>query len=421
MDTHSPDTSRSPRSVPPKPPRPEPAPRTTSAAVVDLERRIGQLDGDSQTVADGRRNLAEEFWASHPSSPLLEETAADGCTVTFLWRDAESEEVLLFVNRLTDESDLAASLMDRVPGTDVWHLSYRMSTDWRASYSLHPRPAAHPWPWDPTDHVSVRRGLDHGLPDPLNRRRQRNRAGEWQSVVSLPDAPPQPWLEPRPGIPRTHLGEHLGPGGRRLWVGASGNDEGAPLPVVIAFDGDAWCSTQDLASTVDNLVAEGLMRACLLVLVDSAGRDRRWADLGGAGGAPDWIADELLPWVRAHLAVSSDPDEVVVVGQSLGALTALQVVLERPDAARRAISQSPSLWRLDLGPLVEGRDLSGMRIHQEVGLQEWVLLGPNREFAHRLVRAGAQVEFVEYNGGHDYACWRGGVADGLTWVLPPQR
>ncbi|MDR0593103.1 MAG: DUF3327 domain-containing protein, partial [Bifidobacteriaceae bacterium] len=46
--------------------------------------------------------------------------------MTFLWRDAEAEEVLLFVNRLTDERNLADSLMRRVAGTDVWHLSYLM-------------------------------------------------------------------------------------------------------------------------------------------------------------------------------------------------------------------------------------------------------------------------------------------------------
>ena len=47
--------------------------------------------------------------------------------------------------------------------------------------------------------------------------------------------------------------------------------------------------------------------------------------------------------------------------------------------------------------------------------------GYNRvvDLAGRLARAGADTRFVEYNGGHDYACWRGGVADGLIALLHP--
>ena len=32
---------------------------------------------------------------------------------------------------------------------------------------------------------------------------------------------------------------------------------------------------------------------------------------------------------------------------------------------------------------------------------------------------GYDVTYREYQGGHDYACWRGGLADGLIAMLRP--
>lgn len=105
--------------------------------MLQLRDELGMCD------THAARELAlERFWSDHPRTPILEvadpgKAFAEGrYTVTFLWQDAEAEEVLLFANRITDECDLSASLMRRVPGTDLWHLSYRMRGDWRASYGF---------------------------------------------------------------------------------------------------------------------------------------------------------------------------------------------------------------------------------------------------------------------------------------------
>ncbi|MDR2453997.1 MAG: DUF3327 domain-containing protein, partial [Bifidobacteriaceae bacterium] len=166
-----------------------------------------------------RADLVAEFWATHRPTPLVEpvpqppadargpgpvapgagQAAPREVIVTFLWRDAGPTEVLMFANRLTDERGLAASLMAQVTGTDIWHLSYRLGSDWRASYGFVPRLPDAPWPWahdaaraepvgaagiEPVDQVALRRALDQCLPDPTNPARNRNRAGWAQSVVA---------------------------------------------------------------------------------------------------------------------------------------------------------------------------------------------------------------------------------------------
>lgn len=388
--------------TPPKVPRPEPAPRVASPA-------IGRL---ASALAAGDPGASAAFWDG-ATSPIIEPDG-DACIVTFLWRDAAAEQVLLFVNRLTDERDLSRSLMTRLPGTDVWHLAYRMAPDWRASYTFVPKRAGERAPWlGADDHVAIRAALDHGLSDPLNPAGCVNRAGRQQSVVSLPRAPVQRWLAPR-GVQRGSFSDsHLD--GRLVRVYRP-DEFVTGGPVVVVLDGDVWAGTQNLAVTVDNLIADGQVRAPLLLLVASADRSLRWSELSSGGGMPDWIADRLLPWAASRWPIGSDPRERVVAGQSLGGVTALLTAAERPDAVGAFVSQSASLWQPGVVQRVS-RLPAGVRGYLEVGTQEWVLLEPNRALHQALLAAGVPHDYVEYNGGHDYACWRGGIADGLRSVL----
>jgi enterochelin esterase family protein len=54
-----------------------------------------------------------------------------------------------------------------------------------------------------------------------------------------------------------------------------------------------------------------------------------------------------------------------------------------------------------------------LHCYLEVGLQEWVLLPLARHLRDVLVAREYPLTYAEYNGGHDFACWLGGLADGL--------
>ncbi|MGC4153787.1 MAG: DUF3327 domain-containing protein [Propionicimonas sp.] len=404
--------------APPKPPRPAPAPLATSPTIARLERELHACDADS------RREFVDRFWRGPGSSSPLVEPIRDRPgerLVTFCWQDAEAERVLLFVNRITDERDLAASYLRRVTGTDIWHLTYRMGADWRASYSFLPQRGTRPIWLDSDDQVAIRAALDRGLPDPRNPETSRNRLGTVLSVVSLPNAPGQPWAARRGAVIRGTVTERPAPDGRRVWVytppvEASG---GTVFPVVLMLDGEVWTSRQDLPATMDNLIADGLVRPSHVVMLDSGGREARWRELGGSGEVGHYLVRRLLPWARGEYPLSVRRRDVLVAGVSLGGLAALRTALEHASDVGGVISLSASLWRDDLSATLAASDARGLRAHLEVGSQEWVLAGPNREFAARLARAGAEVRFEEYNGGHDYACWRGGIADGLRHLLAP--
>ncbi|MFT4082348.1 MAG: DUF3327 domain-containing protein [Nocardioides sp.] len=382
---------------PPKVRRPTPIPRTRSALL------------DALAAGD-----VEMFWERVARTlPLVEETETPGeVVVTFCWRDRDAEQVLLFANRLTDERNLEATLLERLGESDLWHASFRMAADWRASYSFlvqHPGEQA---PWIVEGQAALRQALDRGRRDPRNPATCTNRAGVVQSVVALPDAPAQPWLAPRAGVPRGTLHREVAPAGHEVWLyDPPGPDPTDPLPLVVALDGEVWTSHQSLPAIVDNLIADRAIPPVRAVLVASGGRESRWTELGGSAGA-GYLTGSLVGWVRERRGIGR---EVVAVGQSLGGLTALRAGLSDPRTVTGVVSQSASLWMDDLADLIVPG--SAVRIHLAHGRQEWVLAPLHADLERRLRAAGIEVHACSHNGGHDYAWWRGDVADGLITLL----
>ena len=261
--------------TPPKVRRPEPAPRVLSPAVAELKKLLTIADSAVDPGA-AREEVLHEFHTVASETPLFEESGLAGHTiVTFLFWDATAADVLLFANRLTDERDIVRSLMDRVPGTPIWSLSYLMRDDWRASYAFvplkswqgarlreanagagagagpaagiagraatadagatpgatPPRPELNRAELNRPDQLRLRELLDRGVPDPRNSVRCMNRVRKPMSIVSLPDALHDPWPADCIAVqhPEIYTGlagtlqhaampDDAGPDGQELWL-----------------------------------------------------------------------------------------------------------------------------------------------------------------------------------------------------------
>lgn len=435
------------RPTPPKLPRPQRAPLATSPTLAAVHQRLLERP---QLASQ----LQAQLWQQVTSTPLLEaDPIQEGkYLVTFLWRGA-AHSVLLFVNRLTDEKNLADSYMRRLPGTDTWYLTYRMDGDWRASYCFLPASAAAQAPWLQGSQVRLRQALDGGLPDPHNPVTCTNRRGFVQSVVSLPLAPAWPlgewpvFSDDAAGAGRFD-GGGLGAGrgdtgagsldagrldvvadldtlGRQIWVYTP-----APIsrtqscPVLLVLDGEVWLKRHHLHLALAQLMDAGLIAPAYIVFIDSGGTEQRWQELGDSesdfGG---YLSGQLLNWLKTHYAISPKPAERVVIGQSLGALTVLRTLVAYPQLIGAGISQSASLWQDVLFNELNALDatqtpLAGTRAWIEVGSQEWILAPLQPKAVHQLRKAGMQVKDMVYNGGHDYACWRINLASALMQLLP---
>jgi len=363
---------------PPKLPRPTPVPRVP---VPERLRKPGAL-------ADG--------------GPVVDREG-DTCVVTFVHRAPQARAVLLFANRLTDETSLDATLMERLGPDGPWVLSLRLPPDWRGSYCFVVHTADGPPPWEGATGPVLRALLDRGVPDEVPDR-VLNRAGTPLSVLSLPAAPAQPWL----GTPHSPRPPAHSVAGRTVWVHAVG--AGADLPLVVVLDGETWLDHHGLPEALDAAHRDGALPAHLAVFVSTGSIAERWTDVGHEGGVTDFVAEQLVPWARERFPVTTRPDRTVVAGQSLGGQSALWAVARHADTVGVAIAQSASLWR---GDPADDLLASGARVLLEAGRQEWTLLPLHRELAARV----PTVELHEFEGGHDYACWRGGLLDSLVRAL----
>ena len=435
------------RPTPPKLPRPQRAPLATSPTLAAMHQRLLERP---QLASQ----LQAQLWQQVTSTPLLEAdpTQEGKYLVTFLWRGA-AHSVLLFVNRLTDEKNLADSYMRRLPGTDTWHLTYRMDGDWRASYCFLPAPAADQAPWLQGSQVRLRQALDGGLPDPHNPVTCTNRRGFVQSVVSLPLAPAWPlgewpvFSDDAAGAGRFD-GGGLGAGrgdagagsldagrldvvadldtlGRQIWVYTPALiDRAQSWPVLLVLDGEVWLKRHHLHLALAQLMDAGLIAPAYIVFIDSGGTEQRWQELGDSeSDFGVYLTGPLLNWLKTHYAISPKPADRVVIGQSLGALTVLRTLVAYPQLIGAGISQSASLWQDVLFSELNALDatqtpLAGTRAWIEVGSQEWILAPLQPKAVHQLRKAGMQVKDMVYNGGHDYACWRINLASALMHLLP---
>ncbi|SES01511.1 enterochelin esterase [Streptomyces qinglanensis] len=414
---------------PPRLPRPQPVPRLPEPGV-PLPRRPAS---------------AADFWAGvrRRGTPLLAPDphgSPEHRAVTFLWRGSPATRaVQVLPNKLTDPRAPEGNLMTRAPGTDIWHWTVRLRDDWRGTYVFHVDDGGGPAPEDPAYWPWLRRTR---RTDPHNPHTLPARwSGEPVSCAELPAAPAaDDWL-PRPGVARGTVTEHTLPsahlgGARRVWLyapppgdrrpaapdNASAPDTG--LPVLVLLDGEHWQPRLGLAHLLDNLVADGRIPPLAAVLPDSVDAATRWRELTCRPAFAAFLAGELLPWAATLLPLTDDPARTLVAGQSLGGLTAAYAALRAPHRFGNVLAQSGSFWWPD-GPSAEwltGRIAAGprlpIRFRLSFGTQEWVALPAARRLRDALAAAGyADAVHREFNGGHDYLCWRTELADGLVELL----
>jgi enterochelin esterase family protein len=190
--------------------------------------------------------------------------------------------------------------------------------------------------------------------------------------------------------------------------------------------------TLDVAATFDNLIADGMLIPIVAVVVESIHGSARFGptrirSLTDPGVFLPFLLEELMPFVSAQWGVSTDPAKTALVGQSLGGLTAAHTALTAPDRFGAVIGQSSSFWwpggadgELIGKNVIDAYSASprkSIRFFLEAGATERDLLERNRLMRSVLSDKGYELAYREYRGGHDYACWRGGLADGLIALI----
>jgi enterochelin esterase family protein len=379
----------------------------------EVERRVA--NGSSRAEID---ELIRQFLAAcgESPSPVVE---YDG-TVTWIYRDADAESVAVVGDFLG--YDTGRTQMARLPGSDMFYLTGQMPLDAHVSYAY---AVDNPCPQD-SDRASWNAWLERCKIDPLNRRRiLETHPLRQQSVLLMPSATQQPLVDVDSGVPTMlHVVTSAETGvSRRVWVHPPPNysPRTRRYPTVYFADGEAYMLSARVANLSDELFEQGEIAPAVLVFVESPSHLEE--DDAPAEPFVRFLANELVPWVDAHYAVSPDPRDRIVAGAATTGAVALYAVLDRPDVFGGALVQSPAPLLLtdEVTARVQeniARGFAPPRCYVDVGRYEaHLFLDHAHTLCNALLAAEAVLSYQEFPGDRSFVGWRSSLPDALRFHL----
>jgi enterochelin esterase-like enzyme len=405
------------------------------------------------------------FWdeVKKKGTPLIERLADDekNMLVTFIWKGTpETKNVLLlwfpFTAQWPDDYRFA-----RLGDSDVWYKTVKVDKRKRFIYRLVSNAPDLQASQEPAGGDTLTEIWAGSQTDPLNGKRWAADPGDPDapqylgfSAVEMPDAPVQPWLEPRKGVPAGSVEKHpfrsaLLKNEREIavYLPPGYSKSAKPYGLVVLFDEPAYLGDTEHATLVptptilDNLISEGRIPPMVALLIDNGPGNARSRELPCNPTFADFLAFELVPWARRLYNLTADPRQSVVGGSSYGGLAAAYAGLRHPETFGNVLSQSGSYWWTppkssnpsDFDKEAEPNWVAKqfiaspqlpLRFYLDAGSDEIDFSGqgksillPNRHLRDVLLAKGYQVHYQEFAGGHDYLSWRGTLADGLILLM----
>lgn len=394
-----------------------------------------QLKRLQQALVQGQST--EAFWqqVQQQGTPLVEPWEGGQLLVTFLWRDRGNQNVRLFGSPSGDHNPLR-----KLDGSDVWWTSVVMDPRARLTYALAP---------DVPKVANVaqqRRMILATLQrDPLNPHTfpaqlatQAVDRFQGRSVLQLPQAPKQPWVQARSDVPQGTLTRHvvhsqiLG-NDRDVWTYVPAGAE--PQNLLVLFDAHAFVHDVPTPRILDNLMADGLLPNTAAVIVGNASPEARGQELPPNPKFAQFMAEELMPWVREQ-GLAQMARHTVVAGSSYGGLVSSYLGLTHPELFGNVLSMSGSYWWAPQGEPAGWMQrawqtlpspMPNVRFYIDAGRFETGRGGRNgiletsRELGDVLRARGLSVTQREWISGHDYVQWQASLGCGLVALLAPQK
>jgi len=416
-------------------------------------------------LAAGQTNT-EGFWkqVAAEGTPLIEPYGSDGKyqLVTFLWRKTHDTRNVLIRGSFVGVGSAADYSMHQISNSDIWYLTRRLPSGSRFTYQVSPN--------DPLTFDGPRAAQRAATrqADPLNPHRSdcppNTSKFRCQSVAELPGAVAQPWLTSKPGTAQGRVEKQTIKSTIQkierpfsVYTPANYKADGPPNALLILFDGEDLSSDQYPVTTLNNLIAASKIPATVAVFVENVPR-RRLVDLVANSEFADFLADELMPWIRTHYNVKKDAAQVVVGGYSAGGLAAAYVGLRHSEVFGNVLSESGAFWwspehnggvcgpRCPNSGGVGGDDFLDSTTEGNFMVKQFLaspklplrfylaagtfeidrdgtgggILETTRHLRDVLLAKGYNVQYQQFAGGHDGVSWPGALADGLIALLGPR-
>jgi enterochelin esterase family protein len=273
----------------------------------------------------------------------------------------------------------------------------------------------------------------------------------YDGTVIGPDAPLSAFIHPQLSTPKGTLQEfeiwskHMKEQRKiQVYLPAAYNKD-VTHSLVLQFDGQNyaalpgeqpdWQGWTPMPTILDNLIHQKKIGPTIAVFIHNQGNRSR--DLI-SDQITDFVALELIPWVRENYNIASKSKEVIVSGASRAGFAAAHTALRHPSIVGAFLSQSGSFYytlqekdNWPVYPQFEGElvikykrsEKQDVRFYLDVGLYDLGLaaVGTNRQLRDVLELKGYQGFYYEYKGGHSHLSWRHTLDKGLNYLLGTEK
>ncbi len=364
--------------------------------------------------AEGRTAL-ESWWAELKSKNQI--PLVDGDSVYFFYRGkATSVEWMGDFNGWGYKKDFQ-NKGKQIPGTDLWYLNSSFPLDARLDYKILVNGTS--WLLDPENKNQQWSGVGGGSPN---------------SELRMPEWKEDPVLLERNNIPKGQLIQDQLLNSNILGYQVTysvylPNNPGKmeSLPTIYLTDGYEYLHPRlgNMTIILDNLIFDKKILPAIAVFIDhrepvNRGNNRRMSELTMNAKYLDFFVQELIPFIEAGYPCKADARSRLIMGTSMGALTATYFAFARPDVFGLAGIQSPAYYtRPQIYNLCSNPTNPQMKISMTTGLINDTSVD-SRKMKDILEASSCDYHYREVNEGQSWGNWKRLIDDILIDLLPFQ-
>lgn len=397
--------------------------------------RVSLIDNRIKEIieaGENKKDILEKFWLKlkEEGAPLVEEIKGDEdhYLVTLVYREKKPLENVVFIPPVGMRK-LENCVMDKVEGTDLWYIAYKVEKDIRFSYQFSPN--------DPLNNDWERRWKN--VQDDEFNNNKLNFTGKvsdkYKTVpyAVMKEAKEEVWIKEDVSTPKgtlesfTLYSDILGEERKVTIYKPNSYEKDKAYGMVMLNDGFEYINILNAQNVLDNLIYKKEIPPVIAVFVDAT-KDRG-ENLKCSDKFSKFLAEEVVEFVKTKCNISTNPKDNVIGGYSLGGLAASYMGLKYSNIFGNILSQSGSYWyeresnpeskKVWLGKMFEESKKLNLKFYINVGKIEpkVSMIDTNMEFRNILKNLGYEVKFEEFGSGHDYLCWGETLAEGLIYLL----
>ena len=383
------------------------------------------------SILNKEENSLEKFWnhISNVGTPIVEKfEGLEGYDlVTLIYKEEKKLDNVVLIPPVGMRK-LEKCIMNKVYGTDVWYISYKVKNDISFTYQFSPN--------DPLDNDWNRR-WKNVKGDIFNKKAilhfdKSINVERMVPYVNLENARKKFFVNKNKDSKEGNIKEYcifsniLNENRKFKVYFPYEYDENKKYKLVVLNDGKEYLRILNAKNILDNLIQMKRIPAVIAVFIEST--NKRAENLKCSDNFSKFICLELMEFLYKHASISNKSKDKVIGGYSLGGLEASYVALKYNNIFGNVLSQSGSYWyKKDNYNETEPWIVNEFKKVQKLPINFYINVGSiepkvsmidtNIEFKNNLINLGYNVKFDFFGSGHDYLYWDETLADGLIYLL----